>query len=125
MNHSPNTADESSLGPFSLKVFVINVTSTPKAAFSRIQGLIGSVCRWEFSMAAVGAEVTRLWFLSSGLVGLFIIILLLSIFLTAICLDCNRSGLQLTPQSQSFTQTVYIDLVKQTCQMKISLSQLR
>ncbi|KAK5614838.1 hypothetical protein CRENBAI_011338 [Crenichthys baileyi] len=104
MEHSPNTVDEPSLGPFSLKVFVINLTSTPKAAFNWIQGLIGSDCLWEFSMAAVGAEVTGSWFLSSGLVGLFIIVLLLllSIFLTAICLDCNRSS----PSSEQRDRTI-------------------
>ncbi|MED6278183.1 hypothetical protein CHARACLAT_021081, partial [Characodon lateralis] len=82
-------------------------TRTPSS-----QGLIGSVCLWEFSMAAVGAEVTRLWFLSSGLVGLFIIVLLLSIFLTAICLDCNRHSFELQDSETEKHPSALIRVVK-------------
>lgn len=41
-------------------------------------------------MAAVGAEVTSSWFLSSGVVSFFILLVLLSIFLTSLCSDCGR-----------------------------------
>ncbi|XP_034535044.1 uncharacterized protein si:ch73-204p21.2 isoform X2 [Notolabrus celidotus] len=47
-------------------------------------------------MAAVGAEVTGSpLFLSSGVVGFFILLLLLSIFLTALCSDCGRRSFEL------------------------------
>ncbi|KAM8762978.1 uncharacterized protein AB9X84_007525 isoform 1-T3 [Acanthopagrus schlegelii] len=46
-------------------------------------------------MAAVGSEVTGSWFLSSEVVGFFILLLLLSIFLTALCSDCRRRSFEL------------------------------
>uniref|UniRef100_UPI0037E8B051 uncharacterized protein n=1 Tax=Semicossyphus pulcher TaxID=241346 RepID=UPI0037E8B051 len=46
-------------------------------------------------MAAVGAEVTGSFFLSSGVVSFFILLLLLSIFLTALCSDCGRRSFEL------------------------------
>ncbi|CAK6982251.1 uncharacterized protein si:ch73-204p21.2, partial [Scomber scombrus] len=46
-------------------------------------------------MAAVGAEVTSSWFLASGVIGFFILLLLLSIFLTALCTECNRRSFDL------------------------------
>ncbi|XP_018548437.1 uncharacterized protein LOC108894297 isoform X1 [Lates calcarifer] len=46
-------------------------------------------------MAAVGAEVAGPWFLSSGGVGFFIILLLLSVFLTALCSNCGRRSFKL------------------------------
>lgn len=46
------------------------------------------------SMFAVGGEVSGSWFLSSGgnIVAFFIVLLLLTIFLTAQCSDCKRSA---------------------------------
>lgn len=47
-------------------------------------------------MAAVGAEVTGSpFFLLSGVIGFFILLLLLSIFLTALCSDCGRRSFEL------------------------------
>ncbi|XP_030271389.1 uncharacterized protein LOC115580839 [Sparus aurata] len=47
-------------------------------------------------MAALGSEVAGSWFLSSsGVVGFFILLLLLSIFLTALCSDCGRRSFDL------------------------------
>lgn len=55
------------------------------------------LCSWFLSlsdiMAAIGAEAAASWFLSSGAVGFFVLLLLLSIFLTALCSDCSRSAL--------------------------------
>ncbi|XP_051234776.1 uncharacterized protein si:ch73-204p21.2 [Dicentrarchus labrax] len=46
-------------------------------------------------MAAVGAEVTGSWVVSSGVFSFFILLLLLSIFLTALCADCRRHSFEL------------------------------
>ncbi|KAM7014989.1 uncharacterized protein LKV04_013115 [Tautogolabrus adspersus] len=47
-------------------------------------------------MAAVGADVTASpFFLSPGVVSFFILLLLLSIFLTALCSDCGRRSFEL------------------------------
>ncbi|XP_047435856.1 uncharacterized protein si:ch73-204p21.2 [Mugil cephalus] len=49
-------------------------------------------------MAAVGAEVTGSWFLSSGVVGFLgflVLLVLLSIFITALCSHCNRHSFDL------------------------------
>ncbi|XP_074522581.1 uncharacterized protein LOC141787807 [Halichoeres trimaculatus] len=47
-------------------------------------------------MAAVGAEVTgSTFFQSSGVVSFFILLILLSIFLTALCSDCGRRSFEL------------------------------
>ncbi|XP_020511789.2 uncharacterized protein si:ch73-204p21.2 [Labrus bergylta] len=47
-------------------------------------------------MAAVGADVTASqFFLPSGVVSFFILLLLLSIFLTALCSDCGRRSFEL------------------------------
>ncbi|XP_044215186.1 uncharacterized protein si:ch73-204p21.2 isoform X1 [Thunnus albacares] len=51
-------------------------------------------------MAAVGAEVTDFWFQSSGVISFFILLLLLSIFLTALCSECSRRSFQLQDQEQ-------------------------
>ncbi|XP_070761484.1 teneurin-2 [Enoplosus armatus] len=45
-------------------------------------------------MAAVGAEVAGSWFLSAGVFSFFIL-LLLSIFLTALCSECSRRSFEL------------------------------
>ncbi|KAM4597353.1 uncharacterized protein V3H82_024101 [Fundulus diaphanus] len=62
-------------------------------------------------MAAVGAEVTGSWFLSSGLVGLFILLLLL-IFLTALCSDCKRHSFELQDSKPKKHPSALIRVVK-------------
>ncbi|XP_071345967.1 uncharacterized protein [Trachinotus anak] len=64
-------------------------------------------------MAAVGAEVTGSWFLSSsGVVGLFIVLLLLSIFLTALCSDCSRRSFELGDSETDKNPSALIRVVK-------------
>ncbi|XP_068583813.1 uncharacterized protein [Cebidichthys violaceus] len=46
-------------------------------------------------MTAVGVEVGGSWFPTSGVVGFFIVLLLLSIFLTALCSQCSRRSFEL------------------------------
>ncbi|KAI3376959.1 hypothetical protein L3Q82_000025 [Scortum barcoo] len=46
-------------------------------------------------MAAIGVEVGGSWFTASGLLSFFILLLLLSIFLTALCSDCGRRSFKL------------------------------
>ncbi|KAM3625322.1 uncharacterized protein V6R79_010228 [Siganus canaliculatus] len=46
-------------------------------------------------MATVGADVTGSWFLSLGLVGSFVLLLLLSIFLSGLCSNCGRRSFEL------------------------------
>ncbi|XP_053176056.1 uncharacterized protein si:ch73-204p21.2 [Scomber japonicus] len=54
-------------------------------------------------MAAVGAEFTSSWFLASGVISFFILLLLLSIFLTALCTDCKRRSFELRePQPDKY-----------------------
>ncbi|XP_054876990.1 uncharacterized protein LOC129352149 isoform X1 [Poeciliopsis prolifica] len=48
-------------------------------------------------MAAVGPDATGSWFLTPGLFLLLILLILLSIFLTALCSDCN-SGSEAFPE---------------------------
>ncbi|KAK2920475.1 uncharacterized protein si:ch73-204p21.2 [Channa argus] len=63
-------------------------------------------------MAAVGAEVTASWFLSSGVVSFFIILLLLSIFLTAVCTDCGRRSFELQDSNVDKNPSALIRVVK-------------
>lgn len=46
-------------------------------------------------MAAVGAEVAGSGFLSPGVISFFILLLVLSIFLTALCSECKRRSFEL------------------------------
>ncbi|XP_044052198.1 uncharacterized protein si:ch73-204p21.2 isoform X2 [Siniperca chuatsi] len=62
-------------------------------------------------MAAVGAEVTGSWFLSSGVVSFFILLLLLSIFLTALCSECSRRSFELR-DSEDKNPSTLIRVVK-------------
>lgn len=63
-------------------------------------------------MAAVGAALTGSGFLPSGLVGLFILLLLLSVFLTALCGDCNRHSFELHDSKAEKHPSALIRVVK-------------
>ncbi|XP_026234872.1 uncharacterized protein si:ch73-204p21.2 [Anabas testudineus] len=63
-------------------------------------------------MAAVGAEVTSSWFLSSGVVSFFILLLLLSIFLTSLCSDCGRRSFELQDSKVEKNPSALIKVVK-------------
>ncbi|XP_030581485.1 uncharacterized protein LOC115777676 [Archocentrus centrarchus] len=63
-------------------------------------------------MAAVGAEVTGSWLLSSGVVSFFILLLLLSIFLTALCSDCGRHSFELRDPEVHRSPSTLISVVK-------------
>ncbi|XP_056229302.1 uncharacterized protein si:ch73-204p21.2 [Seriola aureovittata] len=63
-------------------------------------------------MAAVGAEVTASWFLSSGVVGFLIILLLLSIFLMALCSNCGRRSFELRDSETDKNPSALIRVVK-------------
>ncbi|XP_069572051.1 uncharacterized protein [Brachyistius frenatus] len=63
-------------------------------------------------MAAVGAEVTGSWFPSSGVVMFFILVLLLSIFLTALCGDCYKHSFKLEERPMSKNSSILIKVVK-------------
>ncbi|XP_073320694.1 uncharacterized protein [Pagrus major] len=63
-------------------------------------------------MAAVGSEVTCSWFLSSGVVSFFILLLLLSIFLTALCSDCRRRSFELRDPEVDRNPSSLIRVVK-------------
>ncbi|KAM4743825.1 uncharacterized protein FYW61_000067 isoform 2-T2 [Anableps anableps] len=77
-----------------------------------MEGRLGSVCLWEISMAAVGAAVTGSWFPSPGLVGLLVLLLLLSIFLAALCSDCNRNSFELQESKAEKHPSALIRVVK-------------
>ncbi|XP_041796511.1 hepatoma-derived growth factor-related protein 2 [Chelmon rostratus] len=62
-------------------------------------------------MAAVGAEVAWLWFLSPG-VSFFIFLLLLSVFLTALCSDCRRRSFELRESEVDKNPSTLISVVK-------------
>ncbi|XP_061563849.1 uncharacterized protein LOC133418941 [Cololabis saira] len=58
-------------------------------------------------MAAVGAAGAASWFLPSGLVGFLVLLILLSIFLIAVCMDCGRHSFELQdPQIDKFSSTL-------------------
>lgn len=63
-------------------------------------------------MAAVGAEVAGSWLLSSGVAGFFILLLLLSIFLTALCSDCNKRSFELRESEADKNPSTLIRVVK-------------
>lgn len=63
-------------------------------------------------MAAVGAEVAGSWFLSSGVAGFFILLVLLSIFLTALCSDCNKRSFELRESEANKNPSTLIRVVK-------------
>ncbi|KAM9366772.1 uncharacterized protein ABDE67_003491 [Symphorus nematophorus] len=63
-------------------------------------------------MAAVGSEVGGLWFLSSGVVSFFLLLLLLSIFLTALCSDCKRHSFDLRESEFDRNPSSLIRVVK-------------
>ncbi|XP_038131679.1 uncharacterized protein si:ch73-204p21.2 [Cyprinodon tularosa] len=63
-------------------------------------------------MAALGAEVTGSWFLSPGLFGLLVFLLLLSIFLTALCSDCNRHSFELQDPKTEKNPSTLIRVVR-------------
>ncbi|KAK9542046.1 hypothetical protein VZT92_002046 [Zoarces viviparus] len=63
-------------------------------------------------MAAVGAEVGGLWFLTSGVVGFFIVLLLLSIFLTALCSECSRRSFELSDAEADKDPSALIKVAK-------------
>ncbi|XP_035855058.1 uncharacterized protein LOC118494676 isoform X1 [Sander lucioperca] len=66
-------------------------------------------------MAAVGAEATGPWFLSSGVVSVFLLLLLLfllSIFLTALCSECSRRGFELRDSEATKDPSALIRVVK-------------
>lgn len=63
-------------------------------------------------MAAVGAELSGFWFLSSGSVGFFILLILLLVFLTALCSDCNRRSFELKDPEVDRNPSSLIRVVK-------------
>ncbi|KAK2854335.1 hypothetical protein Q5P01_006996 [Channa striata] len=64
-------------------------------------------------MAAVGgAEVTASWVPSSGVLSFFILLLLLSIFLTALCTDCGRRSFELQDSKVDKNPSALIRVVK-------------
>ncbi|KAE8277708.1 hypothetical protein D5F01_LYC24284 [Larimichthys crocea] len=64
-------------------------------------------------MAAVGAaEVTGSCFLWSGVVSFFVVLLLLSIFLTALCSDCRRRSFELRDSGVNRYPSSLIRVVK-------------
>ncbi|XP_033505491.1 uncharacterized protein LOC117271422 isoform X2 [Epinephelus lanceolatus] len=63
-------------------------------------------------MAAIGAEVAGSWFLSSGVAGFFILLVLLSIFLTALCSDCNKRSFELRESEADKNPSTLIRVVK-------------
>ncbi|KAM7424769.1 hypothetical protein PAMA_000905 [Pampus argenteus] len=60
-------------------------------------------------MAAVGAEVTGLM---SGVVGFFLLLFLLSIFLAALCSECSRDSLELHNPKVDKSPSALIRVVK-------------
>ncbi|KAM6923279.1 uncharacterized protein PEZ65_011449 isoform 1-T1 [Lycodopsis pacificus] len=60
-------------------------------------------------MAAVGAEVGGSWFLTSGVVGFFIV---LSIFLTALCSECSRRSFELSDAEADKDPSALIKVAK-------------
>ncbi|XP_008286302.1 uncharacterized protein LOC103361875 [Stegastes partitus] len=63
-------------------------------------------------MAAFGAEVSGSWFLSPGLVGVFVLLVLLSVFLTSLCSDCNRRSFELRDPKVDRNPSALIRVVK-------------
>ncbi|XP_062248421.1 uncharacterized protein si:ch73-204p21.2 isoform X4 [Platichthys flesus] len=66
-------------------------------------------------MAAVGAGVIGVigsWSLSSGVVGSFIILLLLSILLSALCSECSRRSFELQDSERDANPSTLISVVK-------------
>ncbi|XP_029354557.1 uncharacterized protein LOC115041322 isoform X2 [Echeneis naucrates] len=62
-------------------------------------------------MAAVGVEVSGSWILSGG-IGFFIVLLLLSIFLTALCSDCRGHSFELRDSDADRNPSALIRVVK-------------
>lgn len=67
------------------KVSFLEVIKSPgrphSSAFSLLSGIM-----------ATGPDAIELWLLPSGVVSFFILLLILSIFLTGLCSDCGRSA---------------------------------
>ncbi|XP_053281940.1 uncharacterized protein si:ch73-204p21.2 isoform X2 [Pleuronectes platessa] len=66
-------------------------------------------------MAAVGAGVSGVigsWSLSSGVIGSFILLLLLSIFLSALCSECSRRSFELQDSESDANPSTLISVVK-------------
>ncbi|XP_078112048.1 uncharacterized protein LOC144521367 [Sander vitreus] len=66
-------------------------------------------------MAAVGVEAAGPWFLSSGVVSVFLLLLLLfllSIFLTALCSKCSRRNFELQDSKATKDPSALIRVVK-------------
>ncbi|AWP01037.1 Hypothetical protein SMAX5B_004734, partial [Scophthalmus maximus] len=66
-------------------------------------------------MAAVGAGVTGVtgsWLLSPGVVGSFILLLLLSILLTALCSDCGSRSFELRHSKTDGNPLALVSVVK-------------
>ncbi|XP_016520537.1 uncharacterized protein LOC103129415 isoform X3 [Poecilia formosa] len=61
-------------------------------------------------MAAVGADATGLWLLTPGL--FLLLLILLSIFLTALCSDCNRNSFELQDSKTEKAPSALIRVVK-------------
>ncbi|XP_069386689.1 uncharacterized protein [Paralichthys olivaceus] len=66
-------------------------------------------------MAAVGAGVSGVigsWFLPSGVVGSLLLLLLLSILLTALCSECSRRSFELQESERDTNHSTLISVVK-------------
>ncbi|XP_014827795.1 PREDICTED: uncharacterized protein LOC106906853 isoform X3 [Poecilia mexicana] len=61
-------------------------------------------------MAAEGADATGLWLLTPGL--FLLLLILLSIFLTALCSDCNRNSFELQDSKTEKAPSALIRVVK-------------
>ncbi|XP_068455476.1 uncharacterized protein [Clinocottus analis] len=63
-------------------------------------------------MASVGVEVSGSWLPASGAVGFFVALLLLSIFLTALCSECSRRSFELKDSQADKDPSALIKVVK-------------
>ncbi|XP_062422489.1 uncharacterized protein si:ch73-204p21.2 isoform X2 [Pungitius pungitius] len=63
-------------------------------------------------MAAFGPDISGSWLSTSGVVGFFILLLLLSIFLSALCSECSRRSFELKDSEVDKDPSTLIKVVK-------------
>ncbi|XP_042077499.1 uncharacterized protein si:ch73-204p21.2 isoform X1 [Haplochromis burtoni] len=87
------------------KVSFLEVIKSPgrphSSAFSLLSGIM-----------ATGPDAIELWLLPSGVVSFFILLLILSIFLTGLCSDCGRHSFELQDLEVNRTPSTLISVVK-------------
>ncbi|CAI5646411.1 uncharacterized protein si:ch73-204p21.2 isoform X1 [Oreochromis niloticus] len=66
----------------------------------------------EAGIMATGPDVIEMWLLSSGVVSFFMLLLILSIFLTGLCSDCGRHSFELQDPEVNRTPSTLISVVK-------------